>query len=120
MKLRTKRIYEEPKRSDGRRILIDRLWPRGVSKEAAQIDYWAKDVAPSHELRKWYRHEPSKWPEFRKRYFAELEANPEGVARLRAELESHTATLVFSSKEERLNNAGALREYLESQPARRS
>ncbi len=112
MHVRTKRIYDEPASSDGRRILVDRLWPRGVSKEAAQIDYWAKAVAPSNELRRWYRHDPAKWAEFRDRYFAELDSNPEGVAELRAQLGAGPATLVFSSKEESLNNASALREYL--------
>ena len=114
MDLRTKRIYHEAARSDGRRILIDRLWPRGVSKEAARIDFWAKRVAPSQALRQWYQHDPSKWPEFRDRYFAELDSNPEGLAELRSQLGSGAATLLFSSKEERLNNASALREYLES------
>lgn len=113
MKLRIKRIYDEPAKADGRRILIDRLWPRGVSKEKAQIDYWAKPVAPSTALRKWYAHDPSKWGEFQSRYFAELDANPEGMAELRAQLGKSTATIVFSSKEERLNNASALRTYLE-------
>ena len=114
MHLRTKRIYEEPARSDGPRILVDRLWPRGVSKEAAQIDFWARAVAPSHELRRWFQHDPSKWREFRNRYFAELDANSKGVAELRSHLGSGVATLLFSSKEERVNNAIALREYLES------
>ena len=111
--LQTKRIYDEPSTADGKRILIDRLWPRGVSKEAARVDFWAKSVAPSTELRKWYQHDPTKWPKFRDRYFAELDANPEGVAELRAHLECDVATLVFGSKEERFNNASALREYLE-------
>lgn len=113
MRIRTKRIYEEPKRADGRRILIDRLWPRGLTKEAARVDFWARSVAPSNELRRWYRHEHPKWDEFRRRYFAELDANPEGVAELRAQLGASTVTLLFASKEERLNNASALREYLE-------
>jgi uncharacterized protein YeaO (DUF488 family) len=115
MKLRTKRIYEGFSRADGRRILIDRLWPRGVKKADARIDFWAKSVSPSNELRRWYQHDPERWPEFRRRYFAELDANPGGLAELRAELGAGTATLLFSSKEERLNNASALREYLESQ-----
>jgi uncharacterized protein YeaO (DUF488 family) len=114
MRLQTKRIYEEPTPSDGRRILIDRLWPRGVSKEVAKIDFWAKAVAPSTELRVWYKHDPAKWTEFRDRYFAELDSNPEGIAELLSELASGPATLIFSSKEERLNNASAIREYLES------
>jgi uncharacterized protein YeaO (DUF488 family) len=115
MKLRTKRIYEGFSRADGRRILIDRLWPRGIKKADARIDFWAKSVSPSSELRRWYQHDPDKWPEFRRRYFAELDANPGGLSELRAELGAGTATLLFSSKEERLNNASALREYLESQ-----
>ena len=114
VRIRTKRIYEKPARSDGRRILIDRLWPRGLSKEAARIFFWAKSVAPSHELRRWYQHEASRWDEFRRRYFAELDANEEGLAELRAQMGSGTTTLLFGSKEEQLNNAAALREYLES------
>ncbi len=112
VQVHTKRIYDEPGPSDGRRILIDRLWPRGISKEAAHIDFWAKMVAPSKELRRWYRHDPAKWDEFRDRYFAELDSNLEAVAELRAQLGPRPATLVFSSKEENLNNATALREYL--------
>jgi len=114
MTIRTKRIYETPTRSDGRRILIDRLWPRGVSKQNASIDFWAKKAAPSHELRRWYQHDSEKWPEFRRRYFAELESNPVGLAELRANLGKGTVTLVFSSKETELNNATALKEFLES------
>lgn len=114
MVIQTKRIYEQPAPSDGRRILIDRLWPRGISKERAQIDFWAKSIAPSNELRKWYQHDPSKWDEFRRRYFAELNANPEGLAELREHLGSGTVTLLFGSRELHLNNATALREYLEA------
>lgn len=113
VKIRTKRVYDAPAASDGRRILIDRLWARGLSKAKARIDFWAKDIAPSTALRKWYGHDPDKWKEFRKRYFAELDANPEGMAALRANLDKGTVTLLFSSKETRLNNASALREYLE-------
>ena len=118
MPLRTRRVYEPPSDSDGHRILIDRLWPRGVSKEKAAIDYWARDIAPSNELRQWYQHDPAKWDEFRRRYFAELDANPDGVAALRVEIAAADAdgaavTLVFGSREERLNNAGALCAYLE-------
>jgi len=114
VRIRTRRVYEDPRRSDGRRILIDRLWPRGLSKEAARVDFWAREVAPSTELRRWYRHEPAKWEEFRRRYFAELGSNPDGLAELREHLGRGTNTLLFASKEERLNNAAALREYLES------
>ena len=114
MRFRAKRIYEGHAATDGRRILVDRLWPRGVSKSAAHVDFWAKSVAPSHELRRWYQHDPAKWPEFRRRYFDELDANPSGVAELRDQLGSGTVTFVFGSREERLNNATALIEYLES------
>ena len=114
MRIGTKRIYEKSTRADGRRILIDRLWPRGISKDAAQIYFWARSVAPSNELRQWYRHDPSKWDEFRRRYFAELDANPEGLAELREHLGSGTITLLFASQEVQLNNATALREYLEA------
>jgi len=113
VRIRTKRVYDAPVVSDGRRILIDRLWARGLSKAKARIDFWAKDIAPSTALRKWYGHDPDKWKEFRKRYFAELDANPEGMAALKANLGASTVTLVFSSKETRLNNASALKEYLE-------
>jgi uncharacterized protein YeaO (DUF488 family) len=105
-------VYDPPSPADGHRILADRLWPRGVSKAAASIDFWAKSVAPSHELRRWYQHDPVKWDEFRRRYFAELDANPAGVAELRARLGSGTATILFGSRELSLNNAAALCEYL--------
>lgn len=112
--LRVKRIYDNAAPADGTRVLIDRLWPRGVSKERASIDYWAKDVAPSDELRKWYGHDPNKWDEFRRRYFAELDGNPAGLAALREQLGAGPATIVFASREEQLNNATALLEYLEA------
>jgi len=114
MRIQIKRVYERPERTDGRRILVDRLWPRGLSKAVAAIDFWAKDTAPSHELRRWYGHAPEKWPEFKRRYYAELDAHSEGVVQLRREMGRGTATLLFSSKETRLNNAVALKEYLES------
>jgi len=114
LKLRTKRIYEPASRSDGRRILIDRIWPRGVAKADAKIDFWAKEAAPSTELRKWYAHDPDKWPEFQRRYFAELDAAPEAVAALRDALGRGTNTFVFSSRETELNNATAIKLYLES------
>jgi uncharacterized protein YeaO (DUF488 family) len=114
MLLQIKRVYDRPERTDGRRILVDRLWPRGLSKAVAAIDFWAKDVAPSHELRRWYGHVPEKWPEFKRRYFAELDVNSEEVTRLRSQMGRGTVTLLFGSKETRLNNAAALKEYLES------
>ena len=112
MRLQTKRIYEKAARSDGRRILIDRLWPRGLARTAARIDYWAKSVAPSNELRRWYHHEPARWAEFRRRYFAELDANPAGLTELRAQLGRGMVTLLYGSKEPRFNNATAFCEYL--------
>lgn len=112
--LRMKRVYEAPARSDGTRILVDRLWPRGLSKESARIDFWARAISPSSELRRWYRHDAAKWPEFKKRFFAELDANPEGLEELRPYVASGTVTLLYGSKESRLNNAAALLEYLSS------
>lgn len=114
MRIRTRRIYDGSSKADGRRILVDRLWPRGVTKADARIVFWAKSVSPSNELRRWYGHDPDKWDEFRRRYFGELDANPDGVADLSAQLGDGTVTLVYSSKETRLNNATALKEYLES------
>lgn len=112
MKLSLKRIYEPATAADGTRILVERLWPRGVSKEKAQIDFWAKEVAPSPDLRKWFGHDPKKWPQFQDRYFAELDQNPAAVAGLQRHLKAGPVTFVFASKETRYNNASALRDYL--------
>jgi len=112
VRIRTKRVYEKAAPSDGRRVLVDRLWPRGLAKAAAKVDWWAKAIAPSTELRRWYQHDPAKWDEFRRRYFAELDANPAGVAELRAQLGRGPVTLLYGSQETRLNNAAALCEYL--------
>ncbi len=112
--LKIKRVYDPPSRDDGKRILIDRLWPRGLGKEAAHIDEWVKDVAPSTGLRKWFNHDPEKWGEFRRRFFAELDAEPESVNGIIAAARKGTVTLLFGSKEERYNNAAALKEYLDS------
>jgi uncharacterized protein YeaO (DUF488 family) len=114
-----KRVYDRPGPEDGRRILVDRLWPRGLRKEEARIDYWARDISPSSELRKWYGHDPAKWEEFKARYFAELDRTAEGVDRLRDELAGGPATFVYSSKETVINNAEALRLYLENRPKKR-
>ena len=113
MKFQTKRIFDVAGAADGRRILIDRLWPRGVTKERAAIDYWAKDIAPSNELRRWYQHDLEKWIEFRERYFIELDANEAGLSMLMRELSDGLNTILFASKEEKLNNAAALVLYLE-------
>ena len=114
MKIRIKRVYEEPVKQDGVRILVDRLWPRGLTKEKAKIDFWPKSLAPSTELRLWYDHDPAKWDEFKTRYFAELEKNPEIVQELLTRARRGPVTFLYSSKEERLNNAVALKEYLET------
>ncbi len=113
MKLRVKRIYESPSAEDGRRILVDGVWPRGLSRDKARVDYWARDIAPSARLRQWYKHDADKWEEFQRRYFEELDANAEAVAELRRQLDEEGTTLLFSSKEERFNNAWALKAYLE-------
>lgn len=112
MNIRTKRIYDLPSDSDGYRVLVDRLWPRGMSKGKANIDLWLKDAAPSNDLRIWYAHDPSKWDEFRQRYFTELDGNRQALEPLIPRLGGGRITLLFSSKETRLNNATALREYL--------
>lgn len=110
--IRIKRVYDAPGPEDGRRILVDRLWPRGLTKEKAKIDYWAKDISPSNELRKWYGHEPAKWDEFRKRYFAELNRNAAGVEALREAMGKGPVSFVYSSAELTINNAEALKLYL--------
>ena len=113
VELRSKRVYLPADESDGNRVLVDRLWPRGLSKEKLGNVAWVKDVAPSDALRKWFGHEPAKWDEFRKRYFAELDANPEGVTALRGALVAKGRnTLLFGTREEEHNNAVALCEYL--------
>jgi uncharacterized protein YeaO (DUF488 family) len=113
MIINIKRAYESPAKEDGKRILVDRLWPRGISKEKAKIDLWPKELAPSTELRRWYGHEPAKWTEFKSRYFEELDAHPDLVDELRSVLKG-TVTFIYSSKELKLNNAVALKEYIES------
>lgn len=113
MKLGLKRAYEPPTQSDGIRILVDRLWPRGLSKADAKIEFWAKEVAPSNELRHWYQHELEKWPEFRRRYLDELKSNTAAVKELVAKFGHGNTTLLFSSKESNHNNAVVLKEYLE-------
>lgn len=112
--IKLKRAYEPPEKGDGLRVLVDRLWPRGVSKQSAHIDHWLKEIAPSDALRKWFSHDPSKWNEFRKRYVRELEKCPEAVAQLKQHVGKGVTTLVYSAKDEQHNNAVALKEYLES------
>jgi len=113
LKVNLKRAYEAPAKSDGQRILVDRVWPRGVTKEEILINDWVKDVAPSTALRKWFNHEPPKWNEFKRRYFRELEERPDALKRLLAKARAGTMTLVFGAKDAAHNNAMALKEYLE-------
>ena len=108
-----KRVYDPPAPGDGRRFLVDRLWPRGVKKEALKLDGWLKEVAPSDELRRWFGHDPAKWEEFQQRYFAELEAKPEAWRPLLEAARKGTVTLLFSARDEAHNNAVALKAFLE-------
>jgi uncharacterized protein YeaO (DUF488 family) len=110
--IRLKRAYDPPSAEDGERILVDRLWPRGVSKASAGIDRWLKDIAPSTALRKWFGHDPARWEEFRRRYGAEIRAHAEPLAELRAAARKGPITLVFAARDERHNDAVVLREVL--------
>lgn len=112
MDIRLKRAYEPASPDDGARLLVDRLWPRGVAKESLAGVPWLKELAPSAELRKWFDHQPAKWAELKRRYFAELDANPLAVAELRKHLGKHRTTLLYAARDEVHNNAVALREYL--------
>ena len=113
MTIQMKRVYELPQSSDGKRVLIDRLWPRGLTKEKAKVDVWLKDIAPSTELRKWFGHDPAKWNEFKKCYYNELKMNSEVVTRLAEILKHGKATIVYGAKDEEHNDAVVLKEYLE-------
>lgn len=115
MDIRLKRAYEKPARSDGPRVLVDRIWPRGVAKKDADIAHWLKGLAPSTELRKWFGHDPEKWPEFRERYLEELRLGDasEDLEAFKKLLEQHDRiTLVFAAKDTEHNNAVALRDYI--------
>ncbi len=107
-----KRIYDPPSDDDGVRILVDRLWPRGINKDKARVDLWLKEVAPSNELRKWFAHRPEKWEEFKRRYFKELQNNP-AINLLLDYMKGSRVTLLYSAKDEKHNNAVALKEFLE-------
>ena len=110
--LRLKRAYESAEPGDGVRLLIDRLWPRGVSKAKAALDDWLKEIAPSTELRQWFSHDPDRWPEFQRRYRAELREHAEELDRIRAMAKKHTVTLVYSAHDEEHNDAVVLRDVL--------
>ena len=112
--IKLKRAYQDADPDDGIRILVERLWPRGVTKTAAAIDHWFKEIAPSPELRKWFDHRPERWSEFRKRYRTELTQNHQRVAELRAICLQHTVTFVFAARDTARNGAVVLKKYLES------
>ena len=110
MNIRIKRVYEQPDPADGTRILVDRLWPRGMTKEKAGVDLWLKNIAPSTALRKWFGHEPAKWEEFKQRYRQELRENKEQVSLLKEQLQKGTVTLLYAAKDEVHNEALVLKE----------
>ncbi len=114
MNIKLKRAYEEADSSDGIRILVERLWPRGVTKTAAALDHWFKDIAPSPELRNWFAHRQERWSEFQKRYRAELKQNHQQVADLRAICSKGTVTFVFAARDTARNGAVVLKKHLES------
>ncbi|WP_447968452.1 DUF488 domain-containing protein [Nitrospira sp. M1] len=113
MSIALKRVYEKPTNRDGYRVLVERLWPRGLSKEQAHIDLWLQDAAPSTTLRKWFSHDPGKWHEFKQRYFAELAQQSAVLEEIGVLATTQRVTFVYASKEEQYNNAVALKEYIE-------
>jgi uncharacterized protein YeaO (DUF488 family) len=113
MKAKIKRVYEEATDDDGKRILVDRLWPRGLTKAKAKVDLWLKDIAPSTTLRQWFGHEPKKWEEFKRRYSAELRRNHEQVSLVKREISAGEVTLVYGAKDKEHNAAVVLKEFLE-------
>jgi uncharacterized protein YeaO (DUF488 family) len=112
MNIKVKRVYEKPNAKDGFRILVDRLWPRGLTKEKAAADLWLKDIAPSTELRKWFNHDPEKWKEFQKKYQKELEEKKEVVSVLKEHVKQGPVTLLYAAKDEEHNEALVLKEFV--------
>ena len=110
--IKLKRVYESPSPEDGLRVLVDRLWPRGLTKERAAVDLWAKEVAPSTELRKWFDHDPAKWKQFQMRYRKELQDKTESVNDLKRKSKGHTVTLVYGARDEAHNEALVLKNIL--------
>lgn len=110
--VRVKRVYEPSGPEDGLRLLVDGVWPRGMRKETLEVEAWLRVVAPSTALRRWFGHDPARWEDFRARYFAELAANPQGLARLRSYMVRGPVTLLFAAADEEQNNAVALRDYI--------
>lgn len=113
MNIKIKRVYEQPDNGDGSRILVDRLWPRGMTKEKAHIDLWVKDVAPSTELRKWFAHEPQRWKKFRARYETELRHSEPLIKMLARKARQGPITLLYAARDEEQNEARVLKEFLE-------
>ena len=113
MSVRVKRVYDEPAKSDGYRVLVDRLWPRGLKKSDAQLDDWQKEIAPSTMLRKSFGHDPSRWKEFKKKYWAELDDRRDQVEKLAQDTRRRSVTLLFGARDTKHNNAVALKEYIE-------
>lgn len=120
MPIAVKRVYEPPSPNDGLRVLVDRLWPRGLTKSVARIDLWARELAPSNELRQWYAHDAKKWPEFKRRFFAELKTRVDALQPLALQARKQKITLLFASREPRFNNAFALKQFLEARTRARS
>jgi uncharacterized protein YeaO (DUF488 family) len=116
MNIRIKRVYEQPAAHDGERVLVDRLWPRGLSKEKARLDLWLKEIAPSTELRKWFGHDPGRWDEFRNRYRAELRRNGDLVDVLINKAAAGPVTLLYAARDEEHNEALVLKQFLEAPP----
>ncbi len=112
MGVAVKRVYEKPAGEDGYRVLVDKIWPRGVAKEEAEVDEWLKDIAPSSELRKWFHEDPTRWAEFRRRYLSELKEYREELRRLAERAKKERVTLVFGSKDREHNNAVVVKQYL--------
>lgn len=112
MSIELKRVYEKPLPADGKRILVERLWPRGLTKDKAQVDVWLTEIAPSTDLRKWFDHDPDKWTQFRKRYQTDLEQNDEHVSQLKNEIGKHKATLVYAANDKEHNAALVRLEFL--------
>jgi uncharacterized protein YeaO (DUF488 family) len=112
--IKTKRVYEKAAKEDGTRVLVDRLWPRGISKKAAKIDQWLREIAPSDRLRKWFAHDPKKWQVFKQKYVKELESKKDMAEKLKYVSRSGTLTLLYSARDELHNQAIALKEFLET------
>jgi uncharacterized protein YeaO (DUF488 family) len=113
MNIKIKRVYEQPDKDDGKRILVDRLWPRGLTKEQARVDLWLKEIAPSTDLRKWFGHDPDKWKRFRGRYETEISHKDDLINMLKRQAGEGTITLIYAARDERHNEALVLKQFLE-------